>query len=401
MKSFTAKQVIRRGIGTLASVVSAGFLVFAPLVAQAKAQTGYQSAHTPHALVLSNSLNRTDLRVADGNHSDGSDSQTADPKLQQVVRDDEKLDLNSAVTIDHGHVDIGPKMIDGKWRLVARDDSAHPPTWRDLNKTVFYLPKQSIQTLPQGEDYNFTGAKGGENVYTIPQTEIQGVPWLGWSTQSPQVVQNVDGQIQLTFEGHQGEGAFTNFLQAGLGGAPQVLWSAKTKQAQTINVDVNTHTHTNWVFTKPGVHLIRVTASATLKDGTKVTDSAVMRFAVGDKALVQQARVAKWTQQQTDPKAQAQVDSQSVAQENESKSLVWIIGGILLGIGILAALIAVIILRRAKRAQDEAIAKRKAASSSATPAVESVAPNAQISDSETARTAGSGDTLPTDAKETE
>lgn len=292
----------------------------------------------------------------DESGADGNGSQTADPSLQQVVSDDEAIDLEQVVTIDHGHVDIGPKFIDGQWRLLARDDTATPPTWRELGNMVFYLPAASLQTLPEGDTYDFTGAKAGDQVYTIPQTEISGVPWLGWSTQSPQVVSDVQGQVQLTFEGHQGEGTFTNFLQAGLGGAPQILWSNTSSDAQTINVDTNTHTHTNWIFTEPGVHLVRVTASATLNDGSQVTDTQVLRFAVGDEKYIAEAQSAQWTLNQTAQEAKATTDAQSTATSNESKSLVWIIGGVLIVVGVLAGIAAALVLKRAKRERLQAYA---------------------------------------------
>ena len=43
-------------------------------------------------------------------------------------------------------------------------------------------------------------------------------------------------------------------------------------------------THTNWVFTAPGEYLLKVTASAELSDGSTVTDTRYLKFAVGDSA---------------------------------------------------------------------------------------------------------------------
>ena len=49
-----------------------------------------------------------------------------DPALDQTVAADEEASTESAV-IDTGHVDIGPRMVDGQWSVALRDDSgAHP-----------------------------------------------------------------------------------------------------------------------------------------------------------------------------------------------------------------------------------------------------------------------------------
>ena len=44
------------------------------------------------------------------------------------------------------------------------------------------------------------------------------------------------------------------------------------------------HTHANWVFTAPGEYLLKVTASAELSDGSTVSDTRYLKFAVGDSA---------------------------------------------------------------------------------------------------------------------
>ena len=49
-------------------------------------------------------------------------------------------------------------------------------------------------------------------------------------------------------------------------------------------MEKNTHTHANWVFTAPGEYLLKVTASAELSDGSTVSDTRYLKFAVGDSA---------------------------------------------------------------------------------------------------------------------
>lgn len=290
--------------------------------------------------------------LADDNNDD---SKTVDSKLVQTVKDDEPIDLHSSVEINHGHVDIGPRILDGKWQLISRDDSVNPSTWRSLDKMVFKMSDKSIQELPQGEQYAFTGAKPGQKVWVIPQVEKAGVPWLGWSTQSPKVVNEVNGQIKITFEGHQGDGYLTVFTQDGNFSAPRLLWDSHKKTAQAINIDTNTHTHMNWVFTKPGIHLVRISMSATLKDGKEVTDSRVVHFAVGDKADSQKALNTKWQGQKLDKTV---VDTANGVGDNSSTVVLYVAVGMLVFAALVLCL-AIFVVRKNKREKALALEQGK------------------------------------------
>ncbi|WP_308806619.1 choice-of-anchor M domain-containing protein [Actinotignum urinale] len=199
----------------------------------------------------------------------------------------------ATIEIGAGHVDMGPKFVNGSWELMVRDDTGAQPVWRNIDNVGFKVPDVAKIHVPNDPKYSFIGAP---EAWVIPQTEMAGVPWLGWNTQDPQVSQQVNGGVNLVFGGHQGPGQFTLFLQAGNFADPQLLATSTKKTAQSIFVEPNTHTHGNWVFTKPGVHLIKIGAEATLKDGKKVHSSHVLRFAVGgDEELVHKAIQEKWT----------------------------------------------------------------------------------------------------------
>lgn len=276
-------------------------------------------------------------------HAD--DRNPADPALQQVVKENEAVDMDTPVVIQAKHVDIAPRLNNGKWVVMARDDTKAPPVWRPLSKIVFWLGDASLQKLPENGGFDFIAAKPGSGVYTVPQTEIAGVPWLGWSTQDPNVVKNVNGQVKITFEGHQGPGQFVNFLQEGLGASAKPLFTSDNKSAQTINVDINTHTHTNWVFTEPGTHLVKVTFSATLKDGSAVTDSQVVRFAVGPKADTAAAETAQW--KGVGPAASALAKSEEGDGHASSGMVMYVAIGALV-LGLLAVAGAIVVSSRAK-----------------------------------------------------
>jgi putative ABC transporter-associated repeat protein len=221
-------------------------------------------------------------------------STTQDPALDQTIDADEPLATGPA-TIAAGHVDVGPRFVDDRWTLLVHDDTADPPVWRSLDETVLHVRDTAIRTVPDDPAYSFLGVPAGTDVHVVPQTENPEVAWVGWNTQDPGVLTAVDRGVTLTLHGVHGPGDLTLYLQSGNFGEPEVLWRSVDPEPQPLWVDVNTHTHANWVFSAPGTYLVRVEASADLIDGEQVTDTRVLRFAVGDATDVEVARTATFS----------------------------------------------------------------------------------------------------------
>ncbi|QOQ38671.1 choice-of-anchor M domain-containing protein [Trueperella pecoris] len=212
-------------------------------------------------------------------------STAVDPALTQRVDANEAVaPIGQRTVIEAGHVDMGPRLIDGQWQVLARDDTSASPTWRHTNDVVYKVSDTARLDVPEGYDF-----VGGKQAWVIPQQEIAAVPWLGWNTQDPAVIEGVNGTVSIVFDGHDGPGDFTAFVQAGNFQGPNVLWDSKKKEAQPIAVELNTHTHVNWAFTEPGVHRLRLTFTATLKDGQTVGAPAFVTVAVGSQTTVDQA----------------------------------------------------------------------------------------------------------------
>lgn len=279
-------------------------------------------------------------------------AKAADDNLDQVVTENEVVaPAGETTVVSDGHVDLGPLMIDGTIDFLGRDDRAETPVWRHLDDVVFQLGQAAEQVLPEGGEYDFTGAEAGQTVWAVPQTQVAAVPWLGWSTQSPPVTQIVDRGVNLEFDGHQGDGQFTLFLQSGNFGAPQELWNSTKTEPQSAWVDLKTHTHANWVFTKPGVHLVKVTLKAKLLDGSEVAVPKVLRFAVGDTDPALAAK-ATW-QGQSAPSVEAETASNTDSAVATSSNLM-LVTVALIGTGALAALLAAIMMMRSRQAERRA-----------------------------------------------
>jgi surface-anchored protein len=83
-------------------------------------------------------------------------------------------------------------------------------------------------------------------------------------------------------------------------------------------VDVNTHTHANWVFSAPGVYVVRLEATADLLDGSKVSDVADVRVAVGDATQIGEAAAAVFEVDEAASSAPVDGDEASAAADPES-----------------------------------------------------------------------------------
>ncbi|MGH1977312.1 choice-of-anchor M domain-containing protein [Rothia sp. L_38] len=200
--------------------------------------------------------------------------------LEQTLSPDEPV-VTGQHEIAAGHVDMGPAFVEGSWELMFRDDSTAEPVWRDPADVVLRGNDTAMMPVPDDPRYSFVQAAAGEQVYVIPQTELAGVVWPGWNTQNPQVVERLGRGVTFTLEGVEGPGGFSMYLENGTFGAPEVLWTSDSTDPQDIFVEPNVHTHANWVFTAPGAYYLTVRAHAELADGTVVSDTARLLFAVG------------------------------------------------------------------------------------------------------------------------
>lgn len=230
-----------------------------------------------HAETTPATTESASAQPSDSNLSRGERALTQTLSAEQPV-------ASGRTEISAGHVDMGPRFNNGKFELMLHDDHGETPVWRSLDEVIYRGSDKAILEVPNDPRYSFVGAPAGSKVYVIPQTETKGVIWPGWNTQDPQLVSKLNRGVNLTLEQVSGPGTFSLYLENGNFSAPQVLWSSTKSEPQKLWVEKNTHTHANWVFTAPGEYLLKVTASAELSDGSTVSDTRYLKFAVGDSA---------------------------------------------------------------------------------------------------------------------
>ena len=212
---------------------------------------------------------------------------TPDPDLAQSVAAHEEWS-NEASEIAVGHVDLGPRLIDGQWRAGLRHDAETGAVWRDPNQTVLRVNDAAIMTAPNSADYPFLADVAGKPVYVVPQTQNPGVVWLGWNTQDPAVTATIDRGLTMRVGPVSGPGRAWLFLQSGTFGKPLLLADSGAAPGD-VWIDSGTHVHANWAFSAPGTYTATVTFLGTTTAGEAVSASTTLRFAVGDAASASEA----------------------------------------------------------------------------------------------------------------
>ena len=210
-----------------------------------------------------------------------------DPDLAQSVAAHEEWS-NEASEISVGHVDLGPRLIDGQWRAGLRHDAETGAVWRDPNQTVLRVNDAAIMTAPDSADYPFLSDVAGKPVYVVPQTQNPGVVWLGWNTQDPAVTATIDRGLTMRVGPVSGPGRAWLFLQSGTFGKPLLLADSGAAPGD-VWIDSGTHVHANWAFSAPGTYTATVTFLGTTTAGEAVSASTTLRFAVGDAASASEA----------------------------------------------------------------------------------------------------------------
>ena len=189
---------------------------------------------------------------------------------------------SAATEIDRGHADIGPMLAGGQWRIEIKDDSGGEAVWRDPDNTVLRVRDAAAHELPDSNDYAFLGEPGDE-VFLIPQTQLDGVIWLGWNTQHPALLDDPPQQISLRVHDVAGPGQLHVYFDYGGFRPAREVWDG-SDPGEPLLVEPNTHAHANWAFSAAGEYRVGFTAEIVDAAGEPHTASATLHFLVGDDA---------------------------------------------------------------------------------------------------------------------
>ncbi|TCD54376.1 anchored repeat ABC transporter, substrate-binding protein [Alloscardovia theropitheci] len=161
-----------------------------------------------------------------------------------------------------GHFDLGP-VVEGD-TLVARikDDRVAGGRWVDPRSLVFAVGSSAQINAPSSLSFV---THEGHRIWSIPSTQIAGVPWLGLNSQHPQLSARTNGAVNFTLDSVSGPGKFAVFSAGAFGsGVGAHVFDAA---GSSYTLPAHTHAHYNWVFTEPGIYRVTITMRVTPTSG--------------------------------------------------------------------------------------------------------------------------------------
>jgi putative ABC transporter-associated repeat protein len=197
---------------------------------------------------------------------------------QPVTREVSTPDVGG---IESGHFDFGSMVEDGKLVTQVKDDRKQPASWVEPASLTFKLSKAAEDKVPAGSEFAFLGS-AGSTIWSVGQVQESGVPWIGWNTQHPSLIKAADGPVTFRLDGVDGPGELGVYATGTFGGVGAKSFGTISGFPKSMSVPLNQHVHANWAFTEPGVYSVTMTQSVPLKSGGTASDSATLKFSVGD-----------------------------------------------------------------------------------------------------------------------
>ncbi|MFI5732202.1 choice-of-anchor M domain-containing protein [Kribbella sp. NPDC051587] len=165
----------------------------------------------------------------------------------------------ASTTLSSGHADYAVRLVAGALQSRIKDGTQPgTPVWRDPSTVTIRLTSAAGTTSPGGA-FSFLGPKGTP-VWQIPQTQKQGVIWLGWNTEELKPGQVPGNTVTWRLDKVTGPGRVSVF-EFNSFGQPQLVFNSADGLPDTYQIPIGTHAHGNWSFTKPGTYNLTFTHS--------------------------------------------------------------------------------------------------------------------------------------------
>ncbi|WDV50217.1 TIGR03773 family transporter-associated surface protein [Streptomyces coeruleorubidus] len=188
--------------------------------------------------------------------------------------------VSTKKTLDEGHIDLAARVVDRKMQIHIKDGTiAGKTTWREPSSVVLHVKPVAKKTIPASDDFAFLGKKG-DPVWLLDQVQQDGLLWPGWSTDNI-AAGATKGGVDFALTEVDGPGSYALYTYDGLSGAT-VLFNSRDGVPDSFTVPANSHAHGGWAFSEEGVYRLTFRMSGTLANGTEVSDTETVTFAVGD-----------------------------------------------------------------------------------------------------------------------
>ena len=187
--------------------------------------------------------------------------------------------------ITEGHMDQAMSLKDGKAEVFV-DDTADPrhPVHRASGTFAYAVPDSTHAKIPAGaKGYSELAAAAPEGVWSLPETQLEGIPWVGFSTQRVDYSQLSSKGVEVAMRNFTGPGRLVTGTSSLFEGFTPRLDS--TKPDMVLHYLFGSHDHQAFYFTKPGRYSTDFVYTAHLADGSTIEKTLHAIFLVGDEAI--------------------------------------------------------------------------------------------------------------------
>ncbi|MET9375611.1 choice-of-anchor M domain-containing protein [Streptomyces sp. NPDC002992] len=182
----------------------------------------------------------------------------------------------AAHIIDDGHIDLAARPVEaGKLAFQIKEGTPQAPRWLEPDDVVIHVKPAAKRRIT--EAYDFLGTPG-DPVWWLPSSQLAGLVWPGWNTEGFSASQ-VKGRITYRVDSLQGPGTLAIINDNSMDST--ALVNSGDGLPDAFEHTAGSHSHSAWAFTKEGVYRTTFTVAATLADGTKLSDTATIAWAVG------------------------------------------------------------------------------------------------------------------------
>lgn len=216
----------------------------------------------------------------------------------------------AARVIDEGHIDLAARPVEpGKLAFQIKEGTPQDPRWHEPDDVVIHVKPAAKRRIT--EAYDFLG-RPGDPVWWLPSSQLGGLVWPGWNTEAFPASQ-VKGRVTFRVDSLQGPGTLAIVNDNSLDSS--VLVNSGDGLPDAFEHTAGSHSHSAWAFTEEGVYRTTFTVAATLADGSKVSDTATIAWAVGstDPTKVKPGRGTEPTAPSTTPPGGSPTTTASVS----------------------------------------------------------------------------------------
>ncbi|MCD8535956.1 MAG: choice-of-anchor M domain-containing protein [Verrucomicrobia bacterium] len=200
----------------------------------------------------------------------------SDSQLLQSPPFDLMLEAISPVIFTDGEIDIEMEFEDDALAILALEELTE--SLHVMSEILFSAGSEAMATVPQDAAFSFLGSPG-QGFYVFPQSEKDGLPFIGLAADEIDTGLLADDQLHLVPQIIDGPGHFFLYSVDEFGAPTTFIDSSDgLDNKDSFPLQVGEHVHVNWAFSEPGLYRLSFRALAQLTGSDQEISSPITPF---------------------------------------------------------------------------------------------------------------------------